>query len=70
MQNILIFCALFVPFLCLSLYHVVKRREWSYLWVEVPFYAVSLVLNILLGIGVRFPTITRLLENLLSKFIK
>lgn len=70
MQHILIFCALFVPLVCLSLLHVVKRGEWRYLWVEIPFYAVSLILNILVGIGMRFTSITELLEAFLSKFVK
>lgn len=70
MQYILIFCALFVPLLCLSLFRAITRREWHYLWVQIPLYAVSLILNVLLGVGVRFQSITELLESFLSKFIK
>lgn len=70
MQHILIFCALFVPLLLLSLNNLYKRGEWKYLWIEIPMYAVSLIFNILLGVGVKLPSITSLVEGVLSKFIK
>lgn len=70
MQDFLIFAALFAPLAFFNLSDVVRRGEFRYLWVQIPFYAVTLAVNVMVAGGARYESITKLIEHLLSNIVK
>lgn len=65
MQHILI-CLLFYVAVALSDgIPLIRKKAWNYLYFYLPAFFGSLILNLMIGLGVRFPSITQMLENIL-----
>lgn len=69
-EDLLIFGAIFLPLAFLGLSKVIRRREYRYLWVQIPLYAAALALEILSASGVKYTSILKLLSSLFSTIIK
>lgn len=53
-----------------DLFPLIKRKEWSYLHFYIPVYIVTLILNLIIGAGLPYTGITKILEGILSFAIK
>lgn len=67
---IAIFLMFYVTLVFTDLIPMIRAKKKKYLWLYYPVYAVTLVANILIGMDVRFTSITALLEKFMSGFIK
>lgn len=70
MGDLLLLGTIFVPLAAFSLYDILRRREYRYLWTMIPLYAAALALDLVIASGVPYVSITVLLENLLSRIVK
>lgn len=70
MQGMMIFLFFFVILAAFDLTPLIRRKEWTYLYFSIPAYVISLFLNILMAGNIRYPSITKVLEGILSKFVK
>ena len=70
MQDLMVFLFFFAVLAAFDLVPLVRRKEWTYLCFSIPVYVISLCLNILMASNIRYPSITKVLEGVLSKFIK
>jgi hypothetical protein len=69
MQELIIFLFFFVIVAAIDLFPLIKRKAWNYLYFSIPVYVLCLCLNFLIASNVKYPSITKILEGILSKFI-
>ncbi len=67
---ITIFLVFYITLVFTDLIPMIKKKDRDYLWFYFPVYAVTLIVNILIGLNFRSPSITAILEKWLSNFIK
>ena len=68
--DFLLFGVIFVPLVVLGLSKAVRHREYRYLWVQIPLYVAALALEILAVSGVKYASVSKLLDGLFSMIIK
>lgn len=67
---LLIFMVFFVSLIFTDLIPLIREKKKKYVWFSVPVYAVTLIVNIMIGMNFRFTSITAILEKFMSGFIK
>ena len=70
MQDLMIFLFFFVLLAAFDLIPLIRRKEWRYLYFSIPAYVLSLCMNILMASNICYPSITKVIEGVISKFIK
>ena len=70
MQDLIIFLFFFVILAAFDFPPLIKRKEWKYLCFSIPAYVIALCLDILMASNIRYPSITKVIEGVMSRFIK
>lgn len=70
MQYILICLFLYGILFVADIIPTIKKKEWKTLYVSLPIYAVTLVLNILIGIGIKIPSPNKAIESFLTSIFQ
>lgn len=70
MQHTIIFCVFLSLVIILDLIPIIRRKEWSYLYFSIPVYVVTLLLNLMIGGGMKYPSFAKILKTTVLKFIK
>lgn len=70
MVYFMVFFPFYLVLVLLNLTRTWKRKEFRYYWVQIPIFAVVLVLNILIAAGVRMVSISTVLIGFFSNFVK
>lgn len=70
MQDLIVFLIFFVLLAAFDLIPLIRRKEWRYLYFSIPVYVLSLCMNLLMASDIRYPSITKVIEGVLSKIIK
>lgn len=69
MQSIFIFLVFFLIVAAVDLPPLFKRKAWDILAFSIPAYVIALILNLTLVQNPNLPSITKLLEGMLSNFV-
>ncbi|OCN01201.1 hypothetical protein A7X67_07475 [Clostridium sp. W14A] len=70
MAYLMVFLPLFLVLVFLNLHRTFIQKEFRYYLVQIPIFAVVLILNILIASGVQIPSISSFLIKFLSNFVK
>lgn len=70
MGALVIFLFFFAVLTVFDLVPLIRQKEWRYLYFSIPAYVISLCLNLLMASNLRYPSITKVIEGVLSKFMK
>lgn len=70
MVYFMIFFPFYLVLLWLNLSKTHKMGAYRYYWIQIPIFAVVLVLNLLIAAEVRMVSISSVLIRLLSNFVK
>jgi len=70
-MNYIIICLIVYAILFFrDLLPLFKEKKFKYLYFYIPVFAVTLVFNLMIGFGFQYVSVTKILENALSPFIK
>lgn len=70
MAYLMVFLPFFVAGVWWNLYVTVGKKEYSYLWVQITVFVITLVVNLLIAAGITVPSVSSLLIYLIDSVIK
>lgn len=70
MLYLIIFGGLYITLVFTDFVPLLREKKKKYLWFYFPVYIVTLAANILYGLSFRMTSITKILENFMSGFVK
>ena len=70
MEYFLVFFPFFAVGVCMNLYATVGKKDYSYLWVQIPAFSIALVVNLLIAANVAVPSVSSILMFLIDSIIK
>ncbi len=70
MEYILICLLLYGILIVADIIPSIKKKDKKTLYVSIPIYAITLVLNILIGLGVQLPSPNKAIESFLTSIFQ
>lgn len=70
MVYIVICLVLYTALVFLDVVPAFKKKQWKALYFSIPVYIITLIMNIIIGLGARISGPNQLIEKLFSSFVK
>ncbi|MFU0832100.1 MAG: hypothetical protein ACFWUC_04080 [Oscillospiraceae bacterium] len=70
MDYFIVFFPFFAVGVWINLHATVGKKDYSYLWVQIPAFVIALVVNLLIAANVTVPSVSSMLMSLIDSVIK